>query len=46
MNIAIIVLTGLAIFGTGTLTINERKFNVNWLALIAFILLLIQIFIK
>lgn len=46
MNIAIIILVGLAIFVTGSLTINGRKFNVNWLALIAFILLLVQIFIK
>lgn len=44
MEIAILILVGLSIFVSGTLTINRNTYKVNWFALIAFILLLIAKF--
>lgn len=44
MEIAILILVGLSIFVTGSLTIKCNTYNVNWFALIAFILLLIAKF--
>ena len=46
MNIAITILVFLAIFVRGTLTINGKSRYLNWLCLIAFVLCIINFFVK
>ena len=41
MEIAIIIFTILSIIGTGNLTINDKKFPINWFAVIDLILIII-----
>jgi len=46
MNAAIIVFLALGIIGTGTITINGKKFNVNWFCVVALILFIIKMCLK
>lgn len=41
MIIAILILVGVSIFGTGTLSINDNEIDFNWFSLAALVLLII-----
>lgn len=41
MIIAILILVGISIFGTGTFSINDHEIDFNWFSLAALILLVI-----
>lgn len=41
MIIAILILVGISIFGTGTFSINDHEIDFNWFSLAALILLII-----